>query len=128
MDYYIANESLGHLLETRLDIGIMYEGWTVSQVATFLDKNGYNGDAAQEIYDLIIEMPAVYPAYGYGKMFFVKLHNEAKNVLGNYYDEVEFNDMLLSKGWTDLEELKNTYIDYMTVKCHEVGVEFASAV
>jgi hypothetical protein len=34
--------------------------------------------------------------------------------------------MLLSKGWTDLEELKNTYIDYMMVKCHEVGVEFIS--
>lgn len=126
MDYYIANESLGHILETRLDIGIMYEGWTVSKVAAFLDSNGYNGDAAQEIYDLIIEMPAVYPAYGYGKMFFVKLHNEAQSLLGNYYDEVEFNDMLLSKGWTDLEELKNTYIDYMMVKCHEVGVEFIS--
>lgn len=124
MDYYIANESLGHILETRLDIGIMYEGWTVSQVASFLDKNGYNGDAAQEIYDLIIEMPAVYPAYGYGKMVFVSLHDEAKSLLGHYYDEVEFNDMLLSKGWTDLDELKNTYTEYMKAKCHEVGVEF----
>lgn len=126
MEYYIANEALGHILESRLDVGILYEGWTVKQVAAFLDENGYNGDAAQEIYDLIIETPAVYPAYGYGKMFFVKLHNEAKALLGNYYDEIEFNDMLLSKGWTDLGELKNTYNEYMTVKCHEVGVEFIS--
>lgn len=126
MDYYIANESLGHILETRLDIGIMYEGWTVSQVGAFLGKYGYNEGAAQEIYDLIIEMPAVYPAYGYGKMVFLSLHSEAQSLLGNYYDEVEFNDMLLSKGWTDLQELKTTYNQYMTRKCHEVGVEFAN--
>ena len=71
-------------------------------------------------------MPSTYAAYGYGKMVFIKLHEEAKKVLGHYYDEIEFNDMLLSNGWTDLDELKTTYTEYMIRKCHEVNVVFQS--
>ena len=124
MGYYIANEETGHILETILDFGIHYQGWTVSEVATFLDVNGYDGGAAQEIFDLLIEMPATYAAYGYGKLYFTKIHNEAQEILGKHYNEIEFNAMVLSKGWTNLGELENTYTEYMIKKCHEVGVEF----
>ena len=124
MDYLIANEKLAFLLETRVDVGILYEGWTVSQVASFLSSNGYNGDAAQGIYDLLIEMPSQYAAYGYGKIFFVKIHDEAKKILGAYYDEVEFNGMIHSRGWTNLGELENTYNEYMIAKCHKCGIDY----
>lgn len=122
MDYLYANQLSGFLLETRIDAGIHYEGWTVEQVGQFMDKLGYNGEAAQSIYDLLIEMPGQYAAYGYGKYIFNKLHNEAKEVLGYHYDEIEFNAMLLSKGWTDLKILVQTYEDYMETKCHEYGI------
>ena len=122
MDYLYANQLSSFLLESRIDVGIHYEGWTVEDVEEYLTSLGYGG--AEGIYRLIIEMPTQYAAYGYGKLVFYNLHKEAKAVLGNYYDEVEFNAMLLSKGWTDLGELKNTYRDYMTKKCHQVGIEF----
>ena len=124
MDYLIANQSLGFLLETRLDIGIHYEGWTVKAVAKYLNRKGYNGDAAQEIYDLLIETPSQYAAYGYGKLYFVNLHNEAKKILGAHYNEIEFNAMIHSRGWTNLGELENTYIEYMKAKCHKCGIEY----
>ena len=79
----------------------------------------------KEIYDLLIEMPSQYAAYGYGKLYFVKLHNEAQEILGVHYDEIEFNAMLHSRGWTNLGELKNTYNEYMENKCHELGIEFS---
>ena len=85
---------------------------------------GYNSSQAQEIYNLLIETPASYASYGYGKYFFVSLHNEAKQILGNAYDEIEFNAMLLSKGWTSLGELKNTYDSYMAKKCHKYGIPY----
>jgi uncharacterized protein (DUF885 family) len=69
-------------------------------------------------------MPTTYAAYGYGKLYFVKLHNEAQKVLGVYYDEIEFNAMLLSRGWTSLGELENTYLEYMRAKCHKLGIQF----
>ena len=93
MDYLLANQLSGHLLETRLDVGIHYEGWRVKDVANFLKKLGYNEDAAQEIFNLLIETPSQYAAYGYGKYVFTKIHNEAKETLGNYYDEERYGNV-----------------------------------
>lgn len=124
MNYLYANELSGFLLETRLDAGIHLEGWGVEEIASYMDDLGYSSDSAQEIYDLLIEIPTQYASYGYGKLVFNKLHNEAKRILGAFYDEVEFNAMLLSRGWTDLQILEETYKAYMTVKCHEHGIAF----
>lgn len=124
MDYYIANALSSFLLETRLDVGIHYEGWTEEQVADYMDNLGYNGDAAGEIVNLLIEMPASYAAYGYGKVVMNGIHQEAKNILGAFYDEVEFNAMVLSKGWTNLGILQDTYEAYMIDKCFECGIEY----
>ncbi len=124
MKYLYANQVTGFLLETRLDAGIHYQGWGVNDVAKYMDQLGYSSDAAQEIYDLLIEMPAGYAAYGYGKLTFINLHNNAKKVLGGAYNEIEFNAMLLSKGWTSLGELYNTYNEYMVNKCHKLGIAY----
>ena len=123
MDYLYANQLSGFLLETRLDAGIHYEGWTVSDVSAYLDKLGYNADAAQEIYDLIIETPTQYASYGYGKLVFNKIHNQAKAALGVYYDEIEFNAMILSNGWVELEVLEEMVDAYLDDKCFEYGIE-----
>ena len=69
-------------------------------------------------------MPTTYAAYGYGKLVFVQLHDEAKALLGGHYNEIEFNAMLLSRGWSNLGELENTYNEYMAAKCHQYGIEF----
>lgn len=126
-NYLIANHKSGFMLETRIDLGIHVEGWTVEDVKEFLDSLGYNGDAAKELFNQLIEMPTTYNAYGYGKYYFMKLHNDARKILGKYYNEVEFNEMLLSKGWTNLGELKNTYDEYMTKSCHRYGIEVSNA-
>lgn len=124
MDYLYANQLSGFLLETRIDVGIHYEGWDVEKVAEYLDELGYNAGAAQELFDLLIETPTSYAAYGYGKLTFYSLHKEAQEILGSFYDEVEFNAMLLSKGWTSLDILKETYEEYMKDKCYECGLEY----
>lgn len=124
--YLYYNQLSGFLLETRLDFGVLYQNWKPQQISSYLGANGYNDDiaVAQELYQLLIETPASYPAYGYGKLVFYNLHEEAKSILGDVYDEVEFNAMLLSKGWTDLGYLKETYNEYMMIKCHQYGIEF----
>ncbi len=124
MDYLYANQLSGFLLETRLDVAIHYEGWKTAEIAKYMDDLGYNSSAAGEIYNLLIETPTSYAAYGYGKLTFYSLHQNAKNILGTFYDEVEFNTMLLSKGWTSLGELNATYEAYMKDKCFECGIEY----
>lgn len=124
MEYLLANSKSGHILEARLDIGVHYEGWDASDVGKYMKGVGYNSDGAEDIFRLLIEMPTTYHAYGYGRLTFVKLHEEAQDILGGFYDEVEFNAMLLSKGWTNLGILQQTYEDYMQKKCHECGIEY----
>ena len=122
--YLYASEYSSFLLETRIDVGIHYQGWKISDVKSYLDGRGYNGEAAQEIYRLIIEQPTVYAAYGYGKYYFVHLHDEAQKILGEHYNEIEFNAMLLSNGWTNLELLQQTYDRYMAKTCHKYGIKY----
>ena len=124
MDYLYAQQLAGFLLETRIDVGIHYEGWDVNKVSSFLGQNGYNSEAGENIYRLLIEMPSGYAAYGYGKLTFCNLHDKAKKILGVHYNEVEFNEMLLSKGWTTLDELNNTFDEYMVRACYRYGIEY----
>ncbi|MDE6407787.1 MAG: DUF885 domain-containing protein, partial [Anaeroplasmataceae bacterium] len=117
-NYLYYDHLSSFLLETLLDVYIHYSGYSVKDVADFLDDNGLNGGAAQSIYNLLIETPASYPAYGYGKLFFYNLHQEAKKKLGRYYDEVELNTILLSKGWTSLGKLRQTFDIYIRDVAH----------
>jgi uncharacterized protein (DUF885 family) len=118
-DYLKYNQIMTYLLETRLDVGIAYEGWTVDDVATYLGKKGFNPKASQEIYDSLIEIPTTYAAYGYGLYKMYELHEEARNILGNNYDEREYNKYILTHGWTglnNLEELHKEYINLIKFK------------
>ena len=123
LEYLYYNHMSSFLLESIIDVGIHYQGWTIEKLRSFLMINGYNSNAAQDIYNLIIETPVSYAAYGYGKLYFYNLHEEAKEILGVRYDEIEFNAMLLSKGWTSLGELKNTYDEYIQDKCFTYGID-----
>lgn len=124
LQYLYSNQLSGFLLETRLDAGIHLEGWNVEDVANYMTEIGYVADGAQDIYNLLIEMPTQYAAYGYGKLFFYNLHEEAKTILGKSYDEVEFNAMLISNGWTSLDILRETYEQYMQIKCYELSIQY----
>jgi uncharacterized protein (DUF885 family) len=122
IDYLIANHKAAFLLETRIDLGIHAEGWGVKEIGDFLKRLGYSDSYASDLFRQMIEMPTTYAAYGYGKYFFMKLHDNAREILGKFYNEVEFNAMLLSKGWTKLGELEDTYNEYMEQACHKYGI------
>ena len=103
---------------------IHLQGWKVADVKKYMDSLGYDSSQAKEIYNLLIETPTTYAAYGYGKLVFIELHEKAKEILGDIYDEIEFNAMLLSKGWSSLGELYNTYDEYMKAKCHSYQIQY----
>ena len=123
-EYLYAEQLNGYLLETKIDLNIHLKDWKVNDIYTYLDENGYNKDAAESIFNRLIELPVTYNAYGFGKVVFNNLHEHAKDILDSIYNEVEFNEMLLSNGWTGLNELLNTYNVYMSRKCHKHGIEF----
>ena len=87
-----------------------------------MDSIGFNGNAAQEMYRTLIESPVTYAAYGYGMSFYVDLHNNAQMKLGKYYNEVEFNSVILSHGWCSLDELTRITDEYIQETLHKCSV------
>ena len=106
------------MLETRIDLGIHVEGWKEKEIAAFLTRLGYSSDYASDLFNQLIEMPSTYNAYGYGKYYFMKLHDTARTILGKYYNEVEFNSVILSHGWCSLSELQRITDEYIEETLH----------
>ena len=80
-----------------------------------MNDMGFNSsdEMATDLYYTLIEMPAEYPAYGFGMAKFVDLHTDAKNALGKFYNEIEFNKEILSYGWVPMEKLEQIVENYI---------------
>lgn len=92
------DNNLSWNISCRLDIAINYEGWTVEQVAAYMDENGLVSDYAQELFDSMIGSPGVYLTYYMGYLEFMELQNLAKTELGDAYSPLEFHKAVLSTG------------------------------
>ncbi len=115
MKYAQYNELFMFTLYARLDFGINYEGWNSSNIASCTKKYGlsFNNDYVLQLFN---EIPSQYAPYGYGFALFYSLHELAKTTLGVWYDEVEFNEVLLRQGWCGLTQLKVYVNEYLTQK------------
>lgn len=113
-------------LYTRIDVGVNYEGWSPDEVYQYMHDMNLNVDknSAKDLAKTLAEMPTQYASYGYGQSLFYELHEDAKMILGENYDEVEFNSMLLEHGWCGLSELENYYHEYMVKKCFLLGITY----
>lgn len=88
------------------DILVNYYGYTVEELADYMNNNGFNGGAAQELYDMMIEEPGYYPQYFVGYLEFVELRDYAKNALGSDFDEVAYHQVILETGPCDFDTLR----------------------
>ena len=98
----------------RLDIGINYEGWTLEETRNYLDSNGFNGDAAEDMYTTMIGDPAVYQSYSTGYYELQEIRDYAEEQLGTKFDAREFNTVVLQTGpcqFNILKEQVQKYID-----------------
>ena len=84
---------------------------------------GSDDNTALELYNTLIEMPAEYPAYGFGMVKFLDLHTLAKKELGSNYSEIAFNEEILSHGWVPLEILEEIVDNYILEQKALYGIE-----
>ena len=112
-DYENYYSLMAYLLEARIDLGVNYEGWSVSKVGSYLSSKGLNSSIAQDIFNTVNEAPTQIIAYGYGMAVFYEWHTLAKEVLGEYYNEIDFNVAMLEHGWCSLDTLDIYMEEYM---------------
>ncbi|MCM1271962.1 MAG: DUF885 domain-containing protein [Clostridium sp.] len=108
------NTKLNLLLSARIDIGVNYEGWTKDETADFLNNNGFNGAAAQDIIDYVVAEPCNYQMYCIGWLEFQLLRELAETELGDKFNERNFHQVVLDAGpcqFKFVKEKVEKYID-----------------
>lgn len=98
------NKSYTFALYCLADIGINYEGWTFEDTQGFL---GLDEETCREVYEILVEEPALYLAYYGGYLEFVELREKAEDALGEQFDLKEFHTFLLDIGPAQFEIIEN---------------------
>ena len=111
MSYYLAplskteasllqkNRSVILGLYALADMGIHYDGWSVTDTVRFFSDYGINdANAVQSVYELIIGSPANYLKYYIGYLKFYELKKEMADALGNQFSQKEFHRAVLDVG------------------------------
>lgn len=103
---YRINDEMSYLAMGIIDIGINYKGWTLEETAEYLDEQGFDGSAAEEIYYTMIGDPAVYQSYSTGYYELKELLEYAEEKMGDSFDIKEFNTIILETGPCQFDILK----------------------
>ena len=128
MSYYLAplpkteasllqkNSSVILGLYALADMGIHYDGWSVTDTFRFFSDYGINDpNAVQSVYKLIIGSPANYLKYYIGYLKFYELKKEMADALGNQFSQKEFHRAVLDVGPAPFEivydEVKKNLLD-----------------
>ena len=111
MSYYLAplpkteasllqkNSSVILGLYALADMGIHYDGWSVTDTVRFFSDYGINDpNAVQSVYKLIIGSPANYLKYYIGYLKFYELKKEMADAMGNQFSQKEFHRAVLEVG------------------------------
>lgn len=101
-----------YILEATIDIGIHYYGWTVEETADYLDRNGFNGEVAESLYESLCEMPGVFLSYGAGAYEMLTLRAYAEDKQGKSFDLKEFHEFVLDMGCCGFDILWNYIKQY----------------
>lgn len=111
MSYYLAplpkteasllqkNSSVILGLYALADMGIHYDGWSVTDTVRFFSDYGINDpNTVQSVYKLIIGSPANYLKYYIGYLKFYELKKEMADAMGNQFSQKEFHRAVLNVG------------------------------
>lgn len=114
IELYSLNEEYGYLMSALCDIFVNYYGYTKENLEDFLTERGFEKQAADSLYETVIETPGLYPRYYCSYLELVNIREKAEQSLGNDFDVKEFNTLILDTGicyYSQLEETVDKYID-----------------
>ena len=109
------NASATLSLYASIDIGVHQEGWDRDIVLEFLSDYGITSvEAADHVYERIVETPANYLKYYVGYLEFLELKKDARMRYGSDYSDKAFHQALLSIGpapFSIIEDYLSLYYD-----------------
>lgn len=104
------------LLYSILDMGINYYGWDEAKLSEELGELGLDPNAASFFVEFLTDNPGVYCPYGLGYTYLTDFRNEAMEALGDKFDIVEFNKVILDCGESPFPLVKQVVDEYIASK------------
>lgn len=102
-----TNSVLSLLIQARTDIGVNYEGWTLEQMAEYLDDYFELDDATlKELYIQLIESPGNTLSYICGYLEYVNLEEIAREGLGDNFVMKEYTEFILTNGFVPFSKME----------------------
>ncbi len=96
---YAGNQATSLALSAYLDMKIHYDGWDRDEVFAYLESYGVaDKEAADEMYNYIVEEPANYMGYFIGYLEMLNLREDAEKRLKDDFDVKEYHDFILRTG------------------------------
>lgn len=93
------NQSIILGLYAYADMGIHYDGWSLTDMKNFFSTYGFSDETIlKEIYQLIIGTPANYLKYYMGYLKIYDLKKETAETLGNDFSQMDFHKAVLDVG------------------------------
>ncbi len=113
--YLKAMTVIGYMAPCVIDIGVNMLGWSVSDVGDELDKMYLNREIAQDLYNEAVDTPGRLLNYGCGLAQFLSLRYRAEDTLGDDFDPVEYNRVLLTYGDRDFEVVESDLNEWVKI-------------
>lgn len=107
---YIAYKKFLRALESRIDIGVNYEGWSVGDVDAYLAGWGFGEGYGRDWYYSRISNPMSILSYGLGVIKFDELHLQAQQLAGPAFDAIAYHQKVMATGPVSFDILEREVI------------------
>ena len=107
------NREISILVCTRIEIGVNYEGWDLDETKKYMKNSGYGEDSAEEMYNYVLTEPVNYQLYCVGYLEIEEMKEKAKNILGDKFDEIGFNQAVLDAGPSNFDMVEKKVDGYI---------------
>ena len=99
IDYYMFKENYTSAIQSRLDMGIHYNGWTLEKTHEFLSEYyDLTLEETKDIYERLIEVPNNCQYYYFTYFKLMDLYDRVSTHMGEYFDVVDFHKQILDCG------------------------------
>ncbi|MDL2215697.1 DUF885 domain-containing protein [Ruminococcaceae bacterium OttesenSCG-928-N02] len=120
LEMLLLDDEYYRYFEGMLVVGIHGLGWKAEDVSAALTEMGMMADA-EYIYQVFLTIPPSYLAYSCGLAIFQDLYYTASAALGNDFNEVEYNTMLLDIGIAPFDIVQARVYSWITAQGGELN-------
>lgn len=111
VDMYVYNDLMSNYYVLLMDIAVHYENMDLDTFKSEFDM--FDAAALEDIYAQLADNPGVFMSYYYGFYKINQLRQDAKEQLKDRFDEVDFNNALLSAGSVNFDLVKQNIDQYI---------------